>query len=92
MSRRKRSTSMDLELFVALATHAAMGIAVGLGFSLALLSFPCFGVRSLIDDSFDPRVLMATLASIFTLAFAVGASLTGCVLTVMERDERSPGQ
>lgn len=88
MPRPKRST-VDASILLEMAGHATMGIALGLVFSLALILFDTSGVKILIAHSADPRSAMIILASTFTFAFSVGASLTGFVLTMMQRDERS---
>jgi hypothetical protein len=92
MRGRKRPALIDASILLELAGHAAMGAALGLGFSLALFFFDVFGLKSLIAASADPRSTALVLVGTFTLAFAVGASLTGLVLTMVERAEHSADQ
>jgi hypothetical protein len=92
MRSRKHSTTFATSIVLELAGHTAMGIALGLGLSLALLFFDAFGVKALIAHSFHPQVSMIVLAGTFALAFAIGATLTGFVLVIMERDQRSGNQ
>ena len=92
MHGRKRPALIDASILLELAGHAAMGAAVGLGFSLALMIFDAFGLKALIASSVDPRSTALVLVGTFTLAFAVGASLTGLVLTMVERGEHSADQ
>jgi hypothetical protein len=60
---QKRSTPMDRSPVAAIASHSAIGIAAGLSFSLVLLLFPCFGVRSLTVNSLDPTASIAVFAA-----------------------------
>jgi hypothetical protein len=92
MRGRKRPALIDVSILLELAGHAAMGAALGLGFSLALMFFDAFGLKSLIAGSVDPGSTARVLVGTFTLVFAVGASLTGFVLTMVERGERSADQ
>lgn len=83
MRTRKRSNPFKPGVVLAVASHAAMGVALGLVFALILTSTPFFGVLPLINVSDDPSVAMATLVGVAALMFGVGAALTGFVL-VME--------
>jgi hypothetical protein len=89
MRSRKHSTPFDPLIVLELAGHTAMGVALGLGLSLALMFFDAFGVRKLIAHSFDPQSSTIVFAGTFALAFAIGATLTGFILVMMERDKRS---
>jgi uncharacterized membrane protein len=80
MRARKRSIIPKPGLVLALANHAAMGIALGLVFALILICTPFFGVRALINLSDDPGTAMATFVGTVILMFGVGAALTGFVL------------
>ena len=88
MRDKKRPALTVPWILVELAGHATMGLALGLGFSLALIFLDASGVRSLIAHSVDPRSTMVIFAATFALALAVGATLTGFVLTMIERNER----
>jgi hypothetical protein len=88
MRSRKPLSLVTPSLLMELAAHAAMGVAIGLAFALMLISFDAFGLKALIAHSVDPRSTREILAGAITLAFAVGATLTGFVLTMMERSER----
>lgn len=92
MRERKRPILKDPALLAALASNATMGAAIGLGFSLVLLLFDGFGIRSLVAHSANPTTSVALFAGVITLDFAFGAGLTGFFLTIMERDERPPNQ
>lgn len=67
-----------------LAGHAAMGSGLGLVFSLAVILTDAFGLGTLISHGADARTIAVIFVGTFTLALAVGATLTGLVLTMME--------
>ncbi|MGA7806608.1 hypothetical protein [Bradyrhizobium sp.] len=69
---------------IEMACHAAMGVALGLGFSFALAQIDSSAIASLIAHSANPTTTTIIIVSYFTLAFAVGASLTGFVFTMMQ--------
>ncbi len=92
MRSPKGRVLIDASMVLALAGHAAMGLALGLGFSFSLIFFDTLGLKALIAHSVDPRSTTIVFAGIFALAFAVGATLTGLVLIMMEREKRSAGQ
>ena len=73
---------------LAIASHAAMGTALGLVFALILVSTPFFGVLPLIRLSDNPETTMATLVGTAALMFGVGAALTGFILMMEEHDHR----
>jgi hypothetical protein len=78
---RIRSAAMILEM----ACHTLMGIALGLGFSFAVACVDTSSLAVLIAHSSEPKVTTIILVSFFTLAFGVGATLTGFVFTMMEK-------
>ena len=92
MRGRKRQALTNASILLELAGHAAMGAALGLGFCLGLMFFDAFKLKSMIAASVDPRSTAIVLVGTFTLAFAVGASLTGLVMTIVDRGERSADQ
>jgi hypothetical protein len=61
-----------------------MGVALGLGFSFALACIDTSSLAILIAHSSEPKTTTIMLVSFFTLAFGVGATLTGFVFTMME--------
>ena len=89
MRSGKHPAKLKPSIFLELAVHTAMGAALGLGFALALLVFDAFKVATLIAHGVDPQSSTIVFAGTFTLAFAVGATLTGFVLIMMDRDEHS---
>jgi hypothetical protein len=77
---RVRRAAFVLEM----ACHSLMGIALGLGFSFALACIDTSSFAVLIAHSSEPRATTITLVGFFSLAFGVGATLTGFVFTMME--------
>jgi hypothetical protein len=84
MRPRKRSVRLNPTILLEMACHTAMGVALGLGFALALTFVDAFGIATLIAHSFQPKLTLAIFVGTFTLAFAVGATLTGLIFTMME--------
>jgi hypothetical protein len=85
MRKRKHFASMDVSLMLAMAGHAIMGAAIGLGFSFVLIFFDGFGLKPLITHAADPQWTAVVFVGTLMLVFAVGATLTGLVLTMMEK-------
>jgi len=84
---RPHAASLALEL----ASHAAMGIALGLGFCVALLLIEPASVAALISHTDQPRTTAVMLVGFFALLFGVGATMTGIIFTTMERADGSDG-
>ncbi|WP_316182315.1 MULTISPECIES: hypothetical protein [unclassified Bradyrhizobium] len=84
MAPKRRSAAVNLAMLIELASHTLMGIAMGLGFAFALIQLDAFGVSILIAHSLDPHVTFVIFVGVLTLSFAVGATLTGFVFTMME--------
>lgn len=78
----KRSKLSKLVIILAVANHAAMGVALGLAFALILTWSPFFRVRDLINT--DPRMTMAGFVGTVVLMFGIGAALTGVILMMEE--------
>jgi hypothetical protein len=81
---RKPPALHNSVILLELAGHAAMGTALGLVFSFVLLLIDAFGITTLIAHGADARTITVIFVGTFTLAFAVGATLTGFVFTMME--------
>ncbi|CCD84402.1 conserved hypothetical protein [Bradyrhizobium sp. ORS 285] len=84
MPPKKRSAVVSPAILIELACHTFMGTALGLGFAFALTQVDAFGISTLIAHSLDPHMTFVVFVGTFTLAFAVGASLTGFVFTMMQ--------
>jgi hypothetical protein len=81
---RKNSDRRGISLVLELATHAAMGTAMGLGFCFLLLLTARQDLVNLIAHNPDPRSTAILLIGFTSLVFAVGATLTGMVLMTLE--------
>ncbi|UFZ04263.1 hypothetical protein LQG66_34595 [Bradyrhizobium ontarionense] len=84
MPPKKRPVAIKPAILIELACHTFMGTALGLGFAFTLTQADAFGISTLIAHSLDPGMTFTIFVGTFTLAFAVGATLTGLVFTMME--------
>jgi hypothetical protein len=84
MRSRKHPAFPKPAALLELAGHTVMGIAMGLAFAFVLTLVNAFQVTDLIAHSADPRTTMIVFVGSFTLAFAVGATLTGFVFMMMD--------
>jgi len=80
MRAKRRSAAAMSRTVLAVASHAAMGIALGLVFALIVIRTPFFGVLALIDLSTDPAATMTVFVGTVVSMFAIGAALTGLIL------------
>ena len=92
MRRNKNSGPQASSLALELASHAAMGIAVGLGFCFALLLIEPSSVAVLISHADQPKTTAIMLISFFALLFGAGATMTGIIFTTMDRADRPDGK
>jgi hypothetical protein len=81
--RNKKPLARSASFMLEMAGHTAMGIALGLGFSFALALMDTT-LAVLIAHGSDPKTTTIIVVGFFTLAFGVGATLTGFVFTMME--------
>lgn len=72
----------------AVASHAAMGTALGLVFALVVLRTPFFGVLSLINVSDNPQAALTTFVGTAALMFGIGAALTGLIFMYEEAEAK----
>ncbi len=84
MRTKKPSAWLQRSALLGLASHTAMGIAMGLALAFVLTFIDTVGVMALINHSADPKTTMLVFVGSFTLAFGVGATLTGLVFMMME--------
>jgi hypothetical protein len=71
-------------ILVELACHAAMGVALGLVFSFALILNDAFGITTLISHGADAQTTTMIFVCTFTLPIGVGAALTGFLFMMLE--------
>jgi hypothetical protein len=86
--QRNKPKPHSVSLALELASHAAMGIALGLGFCFALLLIEPASVAALISHTDQPRTTAIMLVSFFALLFGAGATMTGIIFTTMDRADR----
>jgi len=84
MRTKKPLALLKPSVVLGLASHAAMGVAMGLAFAFLLTLIDAFGVMALIAHSADPGNTMIVFVGSFALAFGIGAALTGFVFMMME--------
>jgi hypothetical protein len=79
-SNNKRSNFLSAATLFAVASHAAMGMALGLVFALILIRTPFFGVLALINVGHNPHATMTMFVGTVIVMFGFGAALTGIIL------------
>ena len=84
MRSRRPSARLKASALLELASHAAMGVALGLAFSLILIMIPAFGVSALIALGSNPHDILLKFVGTCALMFGIGAALTGLVFKVTE--------
>jgi len=82
--RPDRPALRNPTILIEMIFHCLMGIALGCGFGFALTHIDAFGIATLIAHSLEPLTTLTIFVGTFTLAFGVGATLTGFVFTMME--------
>jgi len=85
MRERKPPALRNSVILLELACHAAMGIALGLAFSFAMILNDAFGITTLISHGADARTTTTIFIGSLTLPIGVGAVLTGFVFTMLEK-------
>jgi hypothetical protein len=83
--QRNKPRRPAASLALALASHAAMGVALGLGFCLALLLIEPASVGARIGHADQPKTTAVMLVGFFALLFGAGATMTGIIFTTMDR-------
>ena len=81
---RTKTRTIWLSSALKLASHTAMGVAVGLAFSLILTLADPTGIMTLIDHSDTPEATLALFEGTIIVTFAIGATLTGLVFIMTE--------
>jgi hypothetical protein len=84
MRTKKPSVLLTPSGMLELASHTAMGVALGLTFAFVLTRIPALGVMPLINHSVAPGTAMLIFVGTFAISFGVGATLTGIVFMMTE--------
>lgn len=87
MRPKKRSISVTPKLLIELASHAAMGVALGLVFALIVTHVAALGIATLISYSANPAAILSKFIGTCAITFGIGATLTGLVITLTEDDD-----
>ena len=74
-------------IVLAVASHLAMGVALGLGFAFIVTHIAALGVGALIDLSADPENIMRGFVMTCAMTFGIGATFTGIVLMTIKDGE-----
>ena len=82
MRPKKRSALIKPSLLLELASHGAMGVAVGLAFAFLVTHITGLGIGTLISYSADPPAALLKFAGGCAATFGIGATLTGLVITL----------
>ena len=90
--QRNKPRSSAASLALELAGHAAMGVALGLGFCFALLLLEPTSVAALVSHTDQPKTTAVMLVSFFALLFGAGATMTGIIFTTMDRADHPDGK
>jgi hypothetical protein len=85
----RKTPSSRASLAFELASHAAMGIALGLGFCFAMVLIEPASVAALIGHGEQPQTTAIMLLCFFALMFGVGATMTGLVFSTMDPDRQN---
>jgi hypothetical protein len=81
---KKRFASIKLSLLLEVASHMAMGVAVGLAFAFLVTHIAALGIVALINYSPAPDAVMLMFVGTCTVTFGIGATLTGLAITLTE--------
>jgi hypothetical protein len=79
---RKPSGLVTPSGLLRLVSHAAMGVAMGLGFALLLMLIDLSGNTLLVQHGGSQGIAMSV--GMLVLSFGIGATLTGAVFIMME--------
>lgn len=74
-------------LFLDLASHAAMGVAVGVAFAFFVTHITALGIAPVIDCSPSPAATLLMFVGTCAITFGIGATLTGLAMTLTEDND-----
>lgn len=89
MRAKKRSALTKPSFLLEIASHTAMGVAIGLAFALLAIHMRPLGIAAMIRYSHAPRDTMLMFVGTCAIAFGIGATLTGLVISLTENSENS---
>ena len=88
MRPKKRSALMKRSLLMELASHVAMGVAVGLAFAFLVTRINALNIATLISYSSNPAATLKMFVGACAASFGIGATLTGLVITLTEDHDK----
>ena len=89
MRSKKRSALIKPSLLMELASHAAMGVAVGLAFAFLVTRITALNITTLINYSSNPVATLQMFVGACAATFGIGATLTGLVITLTEDHDKT---
>jgi hypothetical protein len=83
--RTKNRAALIKSTLLEVASHMAMGVAVGLAFAFLLTHITAFGITTTINLSPAPDAVMEMFVATCAITFGIGATLTGLAITLIEK-------
>lgn len=87
MRGKKRSSLIKPSVLLEVASHTAMGVAVGLAFAFLATHITVLGIATLISYSRAPDTAMLMFVGTCAIGFGIGATLTGLAITLIEKHD-----
>lgn len=84
MRSKKPSALIKPSLMLEVASHTAMGVAVGLAFAFLVTHISAFGGAALIGYGRPSEPAMLMFVGTWTTTFGIAATLTGLAITLTE--------
>jgi hypothetical protein len=82
--RIKNRAALIKSALLEVASHTAMGVAVGLAFAFILTHVTAFGIATAINLSSARDDAMLMFVATCAITFGIGATLTGLALTFLD--------
>lgn len=84
MRAKKPQALRIASVLTELASHTAMGVALGLAFALIMLTVDQYGIAGLINQGAAQGTTRLEFVGFVVLAFALGVTLTGLAFMLTE--------
>jgi hypothetical protein len=82
--RTKNRAALIKSTLLEVASHTAMGVAVGLAVAFILTHIAAFGIATSINLSPAPDAVMQMFVATCAITFGIGATLTGLAITLVQ--------
>jgi pilus assembly protein TadC len=86
MRAKKPQVLSIASVLTEVASHTAMGVALGLAFALIILAVDQYGIAGLINEGAAQGTTRLEFVGFVVLAFALGVTLTGLAFMLTEDD------